>query len=113
MIKNFFTSDDIKTEELGNGISRRIGAYHDNLMVVEVSFEEGAVGTLHSHPHEQITYVLEGEFEFTVKNELNETRVVRAGESLYKQPNIEHGAVCLKKGKLLDIFTPVRKDFLK
>ncbi len=112
MIKNFFTQDDMVTQDLGGGVTRRVGAYNDNLMVVEVSFEKGSVGALHSHPHEQITYILEGEFEFTVKNEQNETRVVKAGESLYKQPNIEHGAVCLKKGRLLDIFTPVRKDFL-
>ncbi len=112
MIKNFFTTDDIVTEVLDGGITRRVGAYHDNLMIVEVSFEEGSIGVLHSHPHEQITYVLEGEFEFVVNNELHENRVVKAGESLYKQPNIEHGAVCLKKGKLLDIFTPMREDFI-
>lgn len=113
MIKNFFKHEDIKNEELGGGISRKIGAYNDNVMLVEVAFEEGAIGAMHSHPHEQVTYVLEGEFEFTVKNELDETKIVRAGESLYKQPNIEHGAVCLKKGKLLDVFTPMREDFLK
>ena len=113
MIRNFFLNDDIKTEELGGGISRRIGAYNDNLMIVEVSFEKGAIGALHTHPHEQCTYVLEGEFEFEVKNKKNEKIVVKKGESLYKQPNIEHGAVCLKKGKLLDIFTPMREEFLK
>lgn len=110
MIKNFFISEDLKVEDLGSGITRKIGAYNDNLMAVEVSFEEGAVGATHSHPHEQITFILEGEFEFTVGEE---TKVVKAGESLFKQPNIEHGAICLKKGRLLDIFTPMRKDFIK
>jgi quercetin dioxygenase-like cupin family protein len=35
-----------------------------------------------------------------------------AGDSTYKQPDIEHGAVCLEAGVLLDIFTPCRQDFL-
>jgi len=60
-------------------------------MSVEVYFEKGAVGTLHNHPHEQLTYVL---------------------DALYKEPNVMHGCVCLEKGVLLDNFTPMRKDFI-
>ena len=109
-MKNFFFRKDIELEDLGNGIKRRILSYNDNLMVVEVEFEKGAIGTMHSHPHEHCTYVLEGEFEFTVGDE---THVVGPGDSLYKQPDVMHGAVCLTGGKLLDIFTPHREDFLK
>ena len=72
-------------------------------------FEKGAVGTLHSHPHEQITYVLSGEFEFTIGDE---TKIVKAGDALYKQPDIIHGCTCLSEGVLLDNFTPMRKDFV-
>ncbi|MDF2698625.1 MAG: cupin protein [Haloplasmataceae bacterium] len=109
-VKNFFMNLEVELQDLGNGISRKILAYNDNLMIVEVSFDKGSVGTLHSHPHEQITYILEGEFEFTINGV---KKVVKAGDSMYKQPNIIHGAICLKKGKLLDIFTPHREDFLK
>jgi len=38
---------------------------------------------------------------------------VKKGDSLYKEPNIIHGCVCLEAGKLLDVFTPKREDFLK
>lgn len=109
-IKNVFLYEDIEREDLGDGVSRKILAYSQNLMTVEVNFEEGAIGAMHSHPHEQITYVLEGEFEFDIGGEKT---IVKAGDTLYKQSNIEHGAVCLKKGKLLDIFTPHRADFIK
>lgn len=109
-IKNIFLYKDIEGEDLGKGISRKILAYNQNLMTVEVSFEEGAIGEMHSHPHEQITYVLEGEFEFDIDGKKS---TVKAGDTLYKQSNIEHGAVCLKKGRLLDIFTPHRADFVK
>lgn len=109
-VRNVFLNKELETEDLGNGVKRKILAYHDNLMTVEVSFEEGAIGAMHSHPHEQITYIIEGEFEFNIGGKKT---ILKAGDTAYKQPNIEHGAVCLKKGKLLDIFTPCRKDFLK
>lgn len=109
-LKNYFLGDDIPLEDLGGGVKRKITAVHDNLMCVEVHFEKGAVGALHSHPHEQITYIASGEFEFTIGGE---KKVLKAGDSTFKQPDIEHGAVCLKAGMLLDIFTPCREDFLK
>ncbi len=62
-----------------------------------------------SHPHEQLTYVLSGEFEFTIGDE---KKIVKAGDTMYKQPDIEHGCVCLKAGVLIDTFTPMRKDFV-
>lgn len=97
-------------EDLGGGVTRRILAHGGTLMAVEVNFEQGAIGPLHNHPHEQLTTVLSGEFEFTIGDE---TRIVRAGDTLYKKPNIVHGCVCLQAGRLLDTFTPVREDFLK
>ncbi|HCG8850324.1 TPA: cupin domain-containing protein, partial [Vibrio parahaemolyticus] len=71
--------------------------------------EEGAIGAMHSHPHEQLTYVLSGEFEFTIGDE---KKIVKTGDTMYKEPNIEHGCVCLKAGVLIDTFTPMRKDFV-
>ncbi|WP_045424123.1 MULTISPECIES: cupin domain-containing protein [Vibrio] len=105
----FVFNKDIALEDLGDGIKRKVLAYSDNMMSVEVYFAKGAVGALHSHPHEQITYVLSGEFEFTIGDE---TKVVKAGDALYKQPNIIHGCTCLSEGVLLDNFTPMRKDFV-
>jgi quercetin dioxygenase-like cupin family protein len=97
-------------EDLGNGVTRRILAHGGKMMAVEVSFEQGAIGAMHNHPHEQLTYVLSGEFEFTIGDEKH---IVSAGDTLYKKPEIMHGCVCLKAGTLLDTFTPVREDFLK
>lgn len=107
---NYFFYKNMKQKNLENGISRKVLAYNDNLMTVEVSFEEGAQGQMHNHPHEQITYVLEGEFLFKIGDS---EKVVTVGDTLYKQPNILHGCICLKKGKLLDIFTPMRTDFIE
>ncbi|MEZ9920060.1 cupin domain-containing protein [Vibrio breoganii] len=105
----FIYNQNIELEDLGEGVKRKILAHSENMMTVEVHFEEGAVGALHSHPHEQITYVLSGEFEFTIGGE---NKVVKAGDTMYKEPDIVHGCTCLKAGVLLDNFTPMRKDFL-
>lgn len=108
-IKNYFLSSQLKLEDLGGGIKRKITAYNDRLMCVEVHFEEGAIGAVHTHPHEQITYIISGEFEFEVDGV---KQLLRAGDTTFKQANIPHGAVCKKAGVLLDIFTPCRQDFL-
>lgn len=107
--QNLFSGADGTLETVADGLSRKIGAYNDNLMIVEVHFEAGVTAPLHHHRHEQITYVMSGKFEFTVGDE---TYIVGAGDSLYKQPNIEHGATCLESGMLLDVFTPHREDFI-
>ncbi|MEP7181404.1 MAG: cupin domain-containing protein [Betaproteobacteria bacterium] len=105
----FVQHGDCRLEDLGGGVRRRILAHAGGLMQVEVHFDTGAVGPLHHHPHEQLTYVLSGEFDFTIGDE---TKRVRAGDTLYKRPGVMHGCVCLEKGVLLDTFTPQREDFL-
>lgn len=105
----FIPHDTCPIEDLGNGVHRRILAHAGSLMQVEFHFDRGACGTLHSHPHEQLTHVLSGVFEFTIGDE---TRIVRTGDTLYKRPGIRHGCTCLEAGVLLDTFTPQREDFL-
>ena len=102
--------DDTQNTNLGGGVTRRILAHDSAMMAVEVSFEEGAVGTMHSHPHVQISYVLDGEFLATIGDE---TRTIKKGDTYYTSPNLPHGVKCIKAGKLLDIFSPEREDFLK
>ncbi|WP_422052947.1 cupin domain-containing protein [Shimia sp.] len=107
--KNYFPADENELVNVQAGLTRKVAAYNDNVMCAEVRFEAGTVAALHSHRHEQITYVISGKFEFKVGEE---TYVVSAGDSLYKQPDIVHGATCLEAGTLLDIFTPHREDFV-
>lgn len=105
----FVFNQDVEIEDLGDGVKRKVLAKSDNMMAVEVHFEEGAVGPMHNHPHEQLTYVLSGEFEFTIGDE---TKIVSAGDTMYKEPEVMHGCRCLKAGVLIDNFTPMRRDFL-
>lgn len=101
---------EIELEKCGEGVERKILAYTDELMCVENHFKKGAIGALHSHPHTQITYVVSGEFEFEIAGE---KKIVRAGDSMLKKDSIEHGCLCLEEGILLDIFTPMRDEFVE
>jgi len=101
---------DIAGSSGGPGVTRRILAYCDKLMTVENSFETGAEGPIHTHPHTQISYVVKGRFRYTIGNE---SREVSAGDTMCKQNEVKHGCVCLEKGVILDIFTPMREDFIK
>lgn len=91
------------------GVVRHVLAYSKDLMCVENAFEEGAVGSLHHHPHTQITYIVSGEFEFTIDGV---KKTVKAGDAMLKTDDVVHGCVCLKAGILLDIFSPMREDFV-
>ena len=100
---------DALAQDAGPGVTRRVLAYTDGLMCVENTFQNGAVGALHSHPHTQITYIVSGRFSFTIDGE---TREVAAGDTLLKKDGVPHGCTCLEAGTLLDIFNPMREDFL-
>lgn len=92
------------------GVTRQVLADHPDLMVVAFRFgKEGAEGKLHSHPHVQSTFVKSGRFAFSVDGKQTE---VGPGDSFVIPTNVEHGAVCLEPGTLIDTFTPRRDDFL-
>ena len=100
---------DTLPQNAGEGVVRRVLAYGGQLMCVENQFAQGAVGALHSHPHTQITYVVSGRFSFTIHGETSE---VGPGETMLKTDEVIHGCTCLEAGVLLDIFHPMREDFL-
>ena len=107
----FFPDAELPLESVEPGaIERKVRARGGDLMMVEVYFSAGGVGALHSHPHEQVTYCLSGVFEFSVAGQV---RVVRAGDSLFVPADALHGTRCLEAGRVLDVFTPQREDFLK
>ena len=107
--KLFFNSQQMDWEVLGGGVSRQIMGYDDKIMLVKVKFEKDSVGKLHQHFHSQTSYVAEGTFEVTVGDR---KQILQVGDSFYIPPNIVHGALCLEAGTLIDVFSPVREDFL-
>lgn len=96
-------------EDLGPGLSRQILGWDKQIMMVKVKFEKGVSASQHSHFHTQTSFCHSGKFEFTIDGE---KYVVGPGDGLYIAPNLMHGAVCLEAGVVLDVFSPVREDFL-
>ena len=79
-------------------------------MMVEVNFKKGGIGNVHSHDkHEQVSYIVKGSFEVMVGEE---KRIITKGDSFYAGLNIPHGVVALEDSVILDVFTPIREDFL-
>ncbi len=107
--KVFIENDNVPWQEVAPGVKRKIMAYDDNLMLVKVSFESGGIGTLHQHYHSQISHVESGVFQVEIGSE---KKLLSAGDAFYIPPNVMHGAVCIEAGVLIDIFSPMREDFV-
>ena len=105
----FIYANPDSIEQVDIGIKRQILGYGSEIMAVKVWFEEGAVGYVHDHFHSQVTYVVSGEFEVQVDGQ---TELLKEGDSFYIAPDLPHGAVCKKPGVLIDMFSPLRQDFL-
>lgn len=69
------------------GVTRRVMTYTKDVMLCEITFETGARGNEHSHPHTQATYIAEGKFAFTIGGE---TKNVEKGDSVLMPPNAVH-----------------------
>ena len=100
---------DIPLEQVDKGLSRQIMGYTPDLMLVRVLFKKGAIGYKHQHPHEQVTYVEKGKFEVEIDGK---KQVLVEGDAFTVEPDLEHGAVCLEDGILIDTFSPMREDFI-
>ena len=103
-------NDDVKLNDLGMGVSRKILAHVPSVMMVEVNFAKDAVGEIHGHVHEQISYIIKGSFQVNIDGE---KKIVKAGDTFYIKPNALHGVLALEDAIILDVFTPQRDDFLK
>lgn len=107
---NFLLNAELPLEVAGEGMTRQIMGYDGQLMMVRVHFKKGAVGIIHEHFHSQATYVVSGAFEVDINGE---KKILRAGDGFYIEPDAFHGAVCLEEGVLIDVFSPMRQDFLE
>jgi quercetin dioxygenase-like cupin family protein len=103
----FHNPDDRKKKLLVPGIQIRT-FWGENLLLSVVDFEANAVVPAHSHPQEQIIFLLEGIIEIDIAGE---THSLRAGEFVIAPGGVEHSArVGSQPARGLDVFSPVRED---
>ena len=107
----YFDATATPWTELGDGIRRKIVGHTPELMSVLVQFDQGAVGSPHTHDgHDQIAYVVSGAFEAEVGGV---KRVLRTGDAFIVPRLTPHGVVALEPNStLLDQFSPRREDYL-
>lgn len=105
--------DSAKGDNFREGFERWI-VHTDQLMAVVIDIDNGPwkeADPPHAHPHEQITYVAEGEILFLCEG-LQPARL-KVGDLYAIPPNIPHSIQLLSEtARLVDCFTPLREDFL-
>ena len=101
--------DKIPVERVAEGIERQM-VVGQNVMVCRFRFAPFVVTAEHTHPHEQMTLVVQGKVRFFIDGV---EHIVSAGDVLHFPPHNRHGATMLDEEVILiDIFSPIREDFL-
>ena len=92
------------------GLRRQVMSYSPAMMLVRHTMTQGWVGIRHSHPHEQMVYVLSGRIRFEHPGGRFEAG---AGDCFLVAGGIEHKASALEDCEVLDFFTPMREDYAR
>jgi quercetin dioxygenase-like cupin family protein len=100
--------DTVPLETMSDLISRKV-ITGEKAMIGQIFLKKGAVVPEHHHESEQITYIVEGALKFNLEGK---EVIVRAGEVLHIPSNVPHRAVALEDTLDIDIFSPIRTDWL-
>jgi quercetin dioxygenase-like cupin family protein len=108
----FYKAGEVKAVTVGPG-RKRTAVHTERLMMVIFDFEDGPADEpdpLHSHPHEQISYIASGRVIYYLGDE---QKTLKAGDTVTIAPNVPHAIQAVtSKVRLVDAFSPVREDFL-
>ena len=91
------------------GLTRRVLAYNDKLFLAEHRMVKGWAGAMHSHPHDQIVYVVRGHLKV---NCLGKSFELRTGDTFVVRGGVQHGASAIEDSLVIDVFTPCREDYI-
>ncbi|HXE95992.1 MAG TPA: cupin domain-containing protein [Dongiaceae bacterium] len=91
------------------GIEQKTLVYGDKTLMVEVRLQKGATLPLHLHPHEQTGYLVRGRIRLTIGPDVYE---VAAGDSWCIPGDMPHCAEIIENSVAIEVFSPVREDYL-
>jgi len=83
-------------------------AYNQKVMLVRHHLSKGWKGAGHSHPHEQLVYVVFGSILITISDKTIE---MHSGDSIIVEGDVEHQATALEDSEVLDVFVPYRSEY--
>jgi quercetin dioxygenase-like cupin family protein len=105
----FATAGPEGFQEAVRGVRRKTLCYGSETLTTEFHLDGGFALPVHSHPHEQTGYLVSGRLRFTIGDE---TRDMAPGDSWCILGDVPHGAVILEDSVAVEVFSPVREDFL-
>ena len=105
----FYKSNDDGYRPLINGITYKVMTTGETTSMFIFRIPKGATIPPHSHPHEQTGLMISGKMNFTIAGE---TRTVEKGDSWAIPGNIEHDVVSLEDSVVIEVFSPIREDYL-
>ncbi|MFK7951800.1 MAG: cupin domain-containing protein [Ekhidna sp.] len=104
----FRNLDDINPKEILPGYTVRF-VHSEKMTMAFWDVKAGSPLPEHAHHHEQIANVMEGEYELTINGE---TQRLKPGQVAVIPSNVPHSGIAITDCKLMDIFAPVREDYL-
>jgi len=105
----FYKVDENGYKQALPGINIKTLVYGQKTLFSEFKMEKGSTLSKHSHPHEQTGYLVKGRINLTIGKETFEAR---PGDCWCIQGNIEHNAVILEDSLAIEVFSPIREDYL-
>lgn len=100
---------DLDWQDMGDGTQRKILGYEPQMLMMRNVFEAGVKGPLHSHPHVQASYIVSGLFDITIDGVAER---LGPGDGFLVPGGVEHGATCIEAGEVVEVFTPIRDEFV-
>ena len=91
------------------GVTFDVLAVGQKSMVTKMNYKVGDKVPLHAHPNEQSGYVISGKYKILYQD-VNE--ILLPGDSYSIPENIDHSWEVIEGGEVIDVFSPLRKDYL-
>lgn len=103
----FVNLEDIKSREIISGYNAKF-IHSENVTLAYWEIDKDALLPEHSHPHEQVATMLEGQFELTMNDE---TKILEPGTVAIIPSNVKHSGKAITDCKIMDVFYPIREEY--
>jgi quercetin dioxygenase-like cupin family protein len=107
--KKFKSISQVKPIEMLDGIYRRTLCYNKNIMLCHFYLKKNSKVPIHKHKEHQVGFVIKGKMKFLTKNG---EFIAQEGDGYIFQSNEMHGVIILEDSEVIDVFNPLREDYL-
>ncbi len=101
---------DVPWKDVPGDTRRKYLVYEPQMLLMRNAFESGFEGKLHNHPHVQASYIVSGRFEITINGR---TETMGQGDAFLISSGLDHAAKCIEAGEIIEVFTPIREEFVE